>query len=355
MNGEAVGGRWRKQIVTVIVFVAVSLSIGWALRTVLAPAPDVLNAPSYTLVAARHGSVEQSVRLNTSARWEPIRTALNQAAGIVTTVEHNGAILAKPGTMLYTVGLRPVVVAEGKVPAFRDLALGVHGDDVKQLQHMLSALDIYSGDADGVFDSGVRNAVRAWQRGLGVARDGVVRMGDIVYLPGLPARLALDLGRITVGAALSGGEPAVQVLPEEPRFTIALPEQQARMVAPGMAVEIEHSASTWRAEVAQVLREDEGYVALLAPAAEDAICGKRCDVIPLGDPTLLPSTVRIVAPVSGITIPAVAIVTKADGTVGVLLADGAFRTVRVTASANGISVVEGIDDGALVRAPGGVP
>lgn len=59
----------------------VTLLSGWAL---LAPAPDVLQAPDHTLVAAEHGAVERSLRLNTSAQWSPESIVAGRAVGTVT-------------------------------------------------------------------------------------------------------------------------------------------------------------------------------------------------------------------------------------------------------------------------------
>jgi hypothetical protein len=193
----------------------------------LVPAEDLLEAPAYTLVTAQDGTVGQSLRLNTAVEWSPEQVLANQAPGTVTTVELENGVEVQPGQALYTVDLRPVAVGVGAVPAFRDLRVGDQGADVRQLQALLETLGYAVGEPDGRFGVAADSAVRAWQRGPGIEVDGVVRRGDVVFVPGLPARLALD-PEIAVGKALAGGEPAVQVLPDEPSFTITLPENQAR-------------------------------------------------------------------------------------------------------------------------------
>jgi peptidoglycan hydrolase-like protein with peptidoglycan-binding domain len=337
------------------VVLVIGLAGGWALRTVLSPPADVLTAPGFTLVTAQQGTVGQALRLNTSAAWEAEAVLANQAAGIVTSVALKSGATARPGSRLYTVDLRPVVVAAGAVPAFRDLSAGVRGADVAQVQRMLAALGYRPGDPDGVFDFTLAAAVRAWQRQLGVLADGVVRRGDIVFVRSLPARLALDPA-VVVGAAVSGGEPAVRVLPSVPRFTIVLPEAQGRVVAAGMRVEISpEGAGPWRAEVVAVRPSAGGPVAELGGLDGAPICGEDCTVIPFGEEALLPSVVHIVPEVSGVTVPAAAVVTDATGRTGVVLESGGFQPVTVVAGAAGMAVVTGLAVGTRVRTPGGVP
>jgi peptidoglycan hydrolase-like protein with peptidoglycan-binding domain len=217
----------------------------------------VLESPDYTLVTAAQGDVEQSIRLNASARWSSMTTMRNAATGTVTTIKLTAGVLTDVGTTLYTVDLRPVVVATGAVPAFRDLRQGDSGADVVQLQRMLNHLGFPAGSEDGKFDSTVASAVSKWQRRIGITPDGAVRRGDVIYVPQLPARLALS-SDVAVGTHLAGGEPALQVLGQTPGFKIDLPENQSRLVSVGMTVEIQAGTGQWKAKVAQVVADDKG-------------------------------------------------------------------------------------------------
>lgn len=324
----------------------------WAVLRVLNPPANVLDSPGYTLVTAERGTVGQTLRLNTSAVWAAEAEFANQASGIVTSVDLSDGVLVEPGTRLYSVDLRPVVVAAGAVPAFRDVAQGVRGDDVAQIQAMLTALGYAAGDPDGIFDAAVNSAVRAWQRDLGVPVDGIVRRGDIIFVPSLPARLALA-PELAVGKVLSGGEPIVQVLPATPVFSIALPENQSRLVAAGMRVDIFVDGRSWAAEVTAVTTgASQVPTAQLGGVDGAPICADDCVSIPFGETVLLPCVIHVVPEVEGVTVPAAAVVTSADGRPGVVLESGEFRPVTVVAGASGLVVVEGIDEGVRVRTPG---
>lgn len=329
---------------------------GCALRTLLAPAPEVLDSPAYTLVAAQEGTVGHSLRLNTTAEWQAETTLLNQAAGIITSRVWQAGDTASAGSIIYTVDLRPVVVAAGDVPAFRDLHSGARGEDVTQLQELLVSTGHYAGAADGVFGYTTERAVRAWQRDLGLVADGVVRRGDVLFVPSLPARLALEPD-LVIGATVSPGDPAVRVLRPAPQFTIALPEGQSRLVSTGMEVEIlREGDDRWWTTIVDLHREEDatgaGGVTAVLRGGGEAVCGDECGELPIEAPTLLPSLIHVVPETEGVTVPAAAIVTSADGATLVHLADGRQQPVTVLAAASGIAVVDGLTAGTLVRTPG---
>jgi peptidoglycan hydrolase-like protein with peptidoglycan-binding domain len=342
-----------RSITAVVLVLAVGGVAGaWASDVLVRPVPDVLASPSFTMVESRQDSVSQSFRLNASAGWSSEPVAANLVAGTVTSIDLTDGDEVEPGDTLFRVDLRPVVVAEGDVPAFRELAQGDRGDDVAQLQELLIELDYYRGAPDGRFTNGVHWAVRAWQRDLGVTTDGVLRQGDVAFVPELPARLALS-DEIAVGAVLAGGEAAILALADEPSFAIGLPDGQARSVRTGQLVEVDHGeeGDPWLAEIATITEDAEfgGLTAELAGIDGESICRDECASIPLGDPTLYPSEIQVVPETSGVVIPAAALGTDASGAVGVVLESGEFHPVEVVESVSGLAVVEDLDVGVRVR------
>lgn len=326
---------------------------GWASYEVLGgPDRDVIPEESYVLAEAAPGVVERSLSLNTSAAWTATETVAGQASGVVTEVRHEPGSEITAGDVLYSVNLEPVVAAEGAIPTFRALSQGDAGKDVAQLQRFLAAGGYFDGEVDGEFGVGVYWAVRAWQQDLDVDVTGSVGAGALLFIPNLPARAALA-GDIEVGSTVSPGAAAVELLADSPDFSIALPEGQARAVQPDMAVEIDSGEGSWEAVIADIQTDEQGqYVAHLAAAEGGSICGEDCGLVPLGDPTLLPSTIYVVPAVEGITVPASAVVTGADGQTVVVSETGAEIPVEVIAGADGMTVVDGLDSGTSVRIPG---
>lgn len=329
---------------------------GWALHTLLTPLAAVPPSPDYTLVAAREGSVGHSIRLNVRAEWTGGPTVLSGMSGIVTNVAVADGDRVESGDQIATVDLKPVVVADGDTPAFRDLAPGDTGPDVAQLQRMLRELG-YPAEDSGTLDALTEDAVRQWQTARSMPDTGTVPLGTLLFAAGLPARILPD-EEVTVGGQISAGQPLFTVLPEAPIFRINLPEGQTRIVEEGQEASLESTAGDWPARIGPIeLSWTTGdYFTILHPTADNGlICSSDCDILPVRGPSLVPSTIQVEPEIDGIVVPASAIVTTADDQTAVVLPDGDVRGVRVLGGSFGTVVVEGLALGVQVRAPGLLP
>lgn len=341
--------RWIGAAVAVLVAGA---GLGWAGATVLRPADPILTSTDYTFVKVVPGNVGSSIGLNTVAEWTSVPAGSNLAAGTVTTVNVQPGQEVRAGAVLYTVNLRPVVVAQGDIPAFRSLATGAKGADIVQLQNLLATLGLYEGVADGNFGAKLSRSVKAWQKSIGVAQDGVVQSGDIVFVPILPTRVALDTEVVKRGASLSGGEPVVKTLPAAPVFTVPVTDSQAALMPIGTRVEITGPKNdSWEGFVTDQHVEQSGSTVILAGKDGASICAEDCASIPATGKTLLLSRVVTVESVSGLTVPSAALLSKADGSLVVIDNDDVEHRVTVRTSARGISVIEGVPAGTKVRIP----
>lgn len=339
----------------VVVIALFAGAAGWALRTVVTPPPDVLDAAPYSITEAVEGTVGQSISLNAVASWKIQRSVANQADGMVTSIEAAAGSRVEAGGVLYRVALRPVVVGEGDTPAFRDISSGDRGDDVRQFQQMLADLGRYDGEIDGVAGQYTVQAIRAWQRDLGVEPDGVVRLGDVLFLPTMPAIVSYT--DLAVGQAVSPGLGTVDVLGSAPEFTVSLTETQARLVSPGTPVRLSHGETQWEAQVEEVApaSEDAPAMATLASTGDGPICGDDCGNLPVTVDSTVPSQVVVVPAQTGVAVPAAALTSGQDEETVVVSADGTVIPVEVVASARGQAVVEGLKLGTQVRVPGVLP
>lgn len=345
--------RWGRWVATAIVFVFVGIGAGWAGAIVLAPPRDVVGNASFTFVAVSEGEVGSSLNFNTVAEWTMKPLAANLSAGTVTSVVISAGQEVSHGTTLYTVNLRPVAIAQGSIPAFRQLEQGTEGADVAQLQQFLTTVGTYTGSIDGDFDFDTAEAVEAWQRLVGIEPDGVMQAGDLVYVPNLPTRVALDDEKVTVGASLNQGERVILGLPSSPVFRIPLTANQGALVPLGTRVEIAGPrGETWQGFAAEQKTTDTGVEILLAAAeGETSICADACASIPVTGESSLRSQIIIVESVAGLTVPSAALNTRPDGDVVVIDEEGVQHTVTVLASAKGMSVIEGVPAGMRVRIP----
>lgn len=136
------------------------------------------------------------------------REVVNRLSGTITRLPAEGAV-TPPDRVLYRVDGEPVILLDGRVPAYRDLGSAVgDGADVAQLERNLRTLGY---DADGAielddsWDAGTTAAVERWQDAHGIEQTGVIELGTIVFQPG-KRRVASLVS--TLGGDAGGGGPA---------------------------------------------------------------------------------------------------------------------------------------------------
>lgn len=161
--------------------------------------------------------------------------------GTITWLADEGAELHR-GDVLYEVDERPVVLLLGEVPAYRSLAYGTDGADVRQLQRNLLALGFDDGgdlEVTGEFDSDTAEAVRDWQEDLGLERTGVVELGDVAFFP--TAR-RMGSHTLAVGQVVATAAQVAATTTPERVVTIDLEASDQDLVARGDRVEVELSS-----------------------------------------------------------------------------------------------------------------
>jgi peptidoglycan hydrolase-like protein with peptidoglycan-binding domain len=150
-------------------------------------------------------------------------------------------ILVRRGETLFSIDGLPVVLLLGSMPAWRTLEVGVVGADARQLERSLEALG-YSGFAvDDVFTSATRAAVRRWQRDIGAQDDGVVDLGEVVFLR---SAVRIDQHLRTVGDAVTWGSEVLAVGPTAPVVTVDLEDTQLSLLAVGDQVIVRLAGGT---------------------------------------------------------------------------------------------------------------
>lgn len=345
--------RWLRAVLAAVALIAVGAAAAWAVATVLRPAEDPLASTKHSYAAVEQGSVGYSLSLNTLAEWQQQPIGTNRAAGTVTTVDVGAGGEVSSGAVLYTVDLRPVVVAQGTVPMFRSIGPDAEGSDVRQLQEMLAAGGYFGGSPDGNYGAVTERAVRSWQKASGLPVTGVVEVGDIIFVPSLPARVTLDSESISRGSSVGGGENALNGLSTAPVFEIPVTEAQASMMPTGTRVAITApGGEVWEAFAEEQERSAEGAISVrLQGAGGGNICGDACAEVPPTGKASLKSQIVVVDEVEGLVVPSAALVTTADGETAVIDAKGEKIVVEVVASANGMSVVTGVDEGTRVEVP----
>ena len=95
------------------------------------------------------------------------------------------------GAVAYQVDARPVVVFLGTLPLYRTVGPDMtDGPDVRLVEENLRDLGFRGfGTPDEEFTAGTANAVKKWQKKLGVDQTGAIELGQVVVMPG-PVRVS---------------------------------------------------------------------------------------------------------------------------------------------------------------------
>lgn len=163
---------------------------------------------------------------------------VNGANGILTAVPAPGSTV-RQGEVLYRVDNYPIVMLNGELPAWRALKEGVDdGPDVQQLEVALVALG-YDADEtvtiDEEFTHNTEQMVQRWQEDLGVDDDGVVELGEVVFLPD-EVRIADVTAEI--GSTVQGGGQFLVTSSAEIVVTVDLPTADQGVLAVGGGVTV---------------------------------------------------------------------------------------------------------------------
>ena len=202
-----------------------------------AASPDASIAPRSTAtVASKTMTVGED--LDGTLGFAGQRKVANGLVGTVTALPATGTVLAR-GDRLYELDgrLRPILFY-GARPAWRTLEDGVDaGADIAQLEQNLKALGFTrKGDRiDRTWDHATTRAVKRWQKATHQTVDGVVDLGEVVFLPGAIRVTALA---VELGASVGPGAPVMSGTTDERVVTVALAADRTDLVKVGDAVTI---------------------------------------------------------------------------------------------------------------------
>ncbi|MEV4639844.1 peptidoglycan-binding protein [Actinoplanes sp. NPDC049548] len=165
-------------------------------RSGSAPAPD--RPPATTQV--RRETLARSVEIDGELGYGDPVPFTSKATGTLTWLPPAGRVVKRGGTMLRADN-RPVVLLYGILPLYRSLSAGSEGPDVAQFERNLRSLGYDEFTADDEYTGRTAEAVRRWQKKLGLPETGVVDSTWATVANG-PVRIA-EL-RSRPGAAASG-------------------------------------------------------------------------------------------------------------------------------------------------------
>lgn len=335
-------GVWRVHAAWAVCLLVAVAATFWAGRTILRPptVEEVQSAPAAT-VTVTEGVVQESQTVSGTATYRPVGRGLSGRSGTLTSISVPEDGLVRQGDVLVTIDLEPVLVAQGEVPMFRDLEVGSRGKDVNQLRAWLGL------DASEVFDAETESAVRGWQRGAGLEETGVVQLGQVVFVPSLPAP-ALVAPDLQVGDSVQPGQVLIEVFAPRPDVHVSAQAGGGVGLAPGLAATVGTEAV---GELVWAPSDEQGMPRLaVVDSGGQPACTDECAAeVSAPGPSSVDVVIEVVSPAQGPVLPRAAILFAPDGTAQVQRDSGDLVPVTVVREARGQAVVDGVEVGDVVR------
>ncbi len=213
-------------VAAVFVVVAGTTSVV-VLTNVTSHADQVAQAPpSVEIAAIEKDDLREEEQASGTLGYGTESSMAGRKQGTITSLPSPGAVLTR-GKPVYGVDAKSVPLFYGTLPFYRDLADGAaDGPDVKQLEENLKALGFGGfGTPDKKFTSATANAIKKWQKALGLEQTGTFGQGDVVLAAGeiRVSEVAAQLGGQAGGELLkyTGTERLVEVKLEAAKQAMA--------------------------------------------------------------------------------------------------------------------------------------
>ncbi|GAA1557596.1 peptidoglycan-binding protein [Brevibacterium picturae] len=224
--------RWVWPAVAGILVVALGVGAWWFRPWELLAASEAGATEEPVTTAVELTTLTSQMRLNAQLSYGDA-VPLRAAGGTITTLPAAGTIV-KTGQQVYETDGHPVVLFRGSRPFWRELSVDSDdGEDIRQLQQNLTDLGFYSGNVDGGFGWLTRQAVRDWQKSLGLPQTSVFSPSSVVVTDSPGIRIA----QITARLGDSGASPATYT-ETTLRATAKLTAAQARELSVGTPVTV---------------------------------------------------------------------------------------------------------------------
>lgn len=333
---------------------ALTFTLGWWAKAVIQErtstetSSETTQAEQAEVISFKTGK-NYTFGVSVLREYSPV--TVNFFDGIITSL-NTGTI--NIGDEIYRVDNQAVFAAQGDEPFYRELQEGTEGEDVTQLQTFLSVQGYYRGTANGRFASSTTHAVKQWQKKHHLEATGIIELGRIVALPGLPTSVLFSKDA-RKGMPASTQEPLFTVPSSQPKFILRLTPTQAGLIPLGSQVTLQYQGHTWNARVADATpseNDDQTELHLTTPDGDPLVCGNECGILPGAKTFSITSTITVEEPTEGPALPAAAVTARADGTSFVII-NGKERAVEVLASGSGMLILSGVEIGEKADIPRG--
>ncbi|MEV6845217.1 efflux RND transporter periplasmic adaptor subunit [Actinoplanes sp. NPDC051411] len=212
----------------------------FTLRPDAKPAAATTTGPSLTTTTVRKIDLSDTRMVAGTLGFGAPHPVKGTGSGVVTSLPAVGTRIAR-GKALFRVDDQPVVVLYGDTPLFRPIDKpGLTGRDVLELRHNLTALGYRSSSSSSSSSSGsdvsnpsLIDALKRWQKDLGLPTPGALQPGQAVIVAGT--------GRVSAVTAALGdpaGEPLLSITSTTKTVTVPMSPADASALRAGLKVSI---------------------------------------------------------------------------------------------------------------------
>jgi hypothetical protein len=204
------------------------------------------NANSTSLTRVTRQDLSSQTQVPAMLGYAGNYTAIDQAAGTVTTLPSIGQVVSQ-GQALYQVNGAPVALLYGSIPIYRALSSGLSGADVAELNADLVALGYATPSelpaSTTEFTYWSRVGVERLQAALDVTRTGTLALGQAVIAPSAIRVTSLTT---TLGAPAEPGQPLLSATSTMRQVSIAMDVSEESDVTAGdkVAITLPNSRTT---------------------------------------------------------------------------------------------------------------
>lgn len=328
-----------KLLSAVLGAVAVAALVAWSLGSrIESPADAAARTappkPSPILVPVERRVLGANIVTRGTARFglpQPVSIApsmLKPAPGLVAVLPARNTQVPEGDSLLSASG-RPVFVLQGEVPAYRDLAPGIQGEDVRQLEQALRRLKFDPGPVDGRYDDRTAAAVARWYRAKGWEPFGPTQEQQAAI-----RGLERDAGEaskqsLATRAALAAAAPAV----EAARATAERNARAAAVELGARLTELQTLQATGDAALSLALQNERAKAANTEAAAEADLAAQTAEEAYVSLDPRQPETARVAARTRLEMARTAVARTRAEGRSAVLAAERALAGLPVRLAA----------------------
>ncbi|WP_170176240.1 hypothetical protein [Lentzea flaviverrucosa] len=317
----------RRTVIGAAVLVVVVIAVVLVVRA-RPPEPAAAPPPAVQTTTVRKGDLTNTRTLQAQLGFGAARP-VKGAAGIVTKLPATGQA-TELGKELYRVDDQPVVVFFGATPLFRALDTpGLKGSDVAVVMDNLAALGYQVGTrpkdvTKAEFTPRVVEALKKWQKALGVEQTGTLAPGRVLVLD-RPMRV----GTVKAQLGEQATEELFEVTPTTRLVTLQVPVTEAGVLKADLPVTI------MRPDNRPVPAKVTSLTQVAAPAESGG--GPKADVVVTPDnpedvADLDTAPVRLMVTTESrtgvLTVPLAALVALKEGGYAVQLPSGGLKAVK---------------------------